>query len=131
MNDPVFQVIRSRSPIDKNKQVFINKTGLIKYSDAWKTDLDYPELRAVKALDGMAKEANGVGLFEGAIFPGDRVVIKPNFVRNWHPDGKDIFSVITHPSIIRAAVDLAYQAMKGEGRIIIADAPNGDTDFGN
>lgn len=65
------------------------------------------------------------------INPGDKVVLKPNFVRNYHEEGKDIYSVITHPSIIRAMIDYVYIALKGKGEIIITDAPLGGTSFGN
>ncbi|MBU2567167.1 MAG: DUF362 domain-containing protein [Elusimicrobia bacterium] len=65
----------------------------------------------------------------GFIKPGDRVLLKPNFVRDFHPKDKDIFSIITHPSIIRAMIDYVYIALKGKGSITIADAPFVDTDF--
>lgn len=60
------------------------------------------------------------------IVPGQTVVIKPNFVLDTNGSGGDIFSVVTHPSLIRALVDYAYIALRGEGRIIIADAPQMD-----
>lgn len=62
--------------------------------------------------------------------PGDVVVLKPNCVRDFretqlgHED-----CLITHGTIIRAALDYVYIALKGEGRIIIADAPQDDADF--
>ena len=64
------------------------------------------------------------------VHPGDTVVLKPNFVREFretqagHGD-----CLITHGSIIRAALDYVYIALQGEGRIIIADAPQNDADF--
>lgn len=63
------------------------------------------------------------------IRPGDKVVIKPNFVLSKHYEGKDIFSIITHPSVIRAVIDYCYIALNGEGEIIIADAPQHDCNF--
>ena len=66
----------------------------------------------------------------GIVKPGDVVVLNPNFVRNFretqlgHED-----CLITHGSIIRATLDYVYIALKGEGRIIIADAPQDDADF--
>lgn len=65
------------------------------------------------------------------IRPGDTVVLKPNFVRDFRetqPDHEDC--LITHGSVIRAALDYMYIALKGKGRIIIADAPQNDADFG-
>ncbi|OGS22109.1 MAG: hypothetical protein A3J83_03825 [Elusimicrobia bacterium RIFOXYA2_FULL_40_6] len=67
--------------------------------------------------------------FGEIIKPGNKVLIKPNFVRHFHPKKKNIYSVITHPSIIRAVVDYTYIALKGKGEIIIGDAPLLDTDF--
>ena len=64
------------------------------------------------------------------IRPGDTVVLKPNFVREFretqagHGD-----CLITHGSVIRAACDYVYIALQGRGRIIIADAPHNDADF--
>ena len=64
------------------------------------------------------------------IRPGHTVVLKPNFVRDFretqagHGD-----CLITHGSIIRAVLDYVYLALQGEGRIIVADAPQNDADF--
>lgn len=64
------------------------------------------------------------------IRPGDAVVLKPNFVREFREthDGDDD-CLITHGSVIRAAVDYTYRALQGRGRIIITDAPQNDADF--
>jgi len=62
--------------------------------------------------------------------PGDTVVLKPNLIRDFrearagHGD-----CLITHGSVIRAVLDYVYIAIKGEGRIVIADAPQNDADF--
>ena len=64
------------------------------------------------------------------VCPGNTVVLKPNFIREFretqsgHED-----CLITHGSVIRAAVDYVYIALGGEGRIVIADAPQNDADF--
>ncbi len=64
------------------------------------------------------------------VSPGNTVVLKPNFVchRN-RLEGQDVFAVVTHPSILRALVDYVYIALKGDGRIIIADCPQMDCDW--
>jgi uncharacterized protein (DUF362 family) len=67
--------------------------------------------------------------FKEIIKPRDTVVIKPNFVLSNHAEGGDLFSIITHPAVIRAVVDYVYIALGGNGRIIIADAPQMDCDF--
>jgi uncharacterized protein (DUF362 family) len=63
------------------------------------------------------------------ISPGDKVTLKPNWVLDKHPRGHDIFSVITHPSIIRAVLDYVLIALGGEGSVTVCDAPQGDCDF--
>lgn len=61
--------------------------------------------------------------------PGMRVVIKPNLVLSFHKSGKDLFSVITHPSILRAVADYCWIALQGRGALIIADAPQYNCNF--
>jgi len=61
--------------------------------------------------------------------PGNVVTIKPNFVVSRHRKGGDLFSIVTHPSIIRAVIDYVYLALQGNGKIIIADSPQMDCDF--
>ena len=64
------------------------------------------------------------------VSPGNTVVLKPNFIRDFRetqPGDEDC--LITHGSIIRAALDFVYIALKGRGRVIIADAPQNDADF--
>lgn len=63
------------------------------------------------------------------IKPGDNVVIKPNFVRHHHRLGKPVEAIITHGSIIRPILDYAYIALQGIGELVVADAPQGDTNF--
>ena len=63
------------------------------------------------------------------IEPGMTIVLKPNFVRSRHYDGKDPFGMITHPSVLRAIADYCRIALKGRGSLVIADAPNFDADF--
>lgn len=64
----------------------------------------------------------------GAIVrPGDKVVLKPNFL--WHShryDPEQWQQVITHGSIIRAVVDYVLIALKGQGEVWIADGPQQD-----
>jgi len=67
------------------------------------------------------------------IRPGDRVVVKPNLVtheyrRSCGIDG-DVFSVISHPSVVRAVADYAALALRGHGSLDIADNPSIDADF--
>ncbi len=64
------------------------------------------------------------------IGPGQTVVLKPNFVRDFREsDPDDGECLITHGAVIRAAADYVYKALRGRGRIIIADAPQNDANF--
>ncbi len=72
------------------------------------------------------REWNPLGAY---IKPCQTVLLKPNFVLSFNAGGDDIFSVVTHPSILRALIDYVYVALNGEGRIIIADVPQMDCDW--
>ena len=62
--------------------------------------------------------------------PGDTVVLKPNFIRDFREsDPEDADCLITHGSIIRAVLDYVYIALERDGRLIIADASQNDADF--
>jgi uncharacterized protein (DUF362 family) len=63
------------------------------------------------------------------IKPGQTVVLKPNYVLSFNSSGSNIFAVITHPSILRTLIDYTYIALNGEGKIIVADAPQMDCSF--
>ena len=57
---------------------------------------------------------------------GDTVLIKPNWVENKNKNLKihdNLACLVTNPSVVRAVVDYTIIALKGKGRIIIADAP--------
>jgi uncharacterized protein (DUF362 family) len=65
------------------------------------------------------------------IRPGDTVVLKPNLVRDFREsDAGDGDCLITHGAVIRAVLDYAYIALGGRGRLVVADAPQNDADFG-
>lgn len=60
---------------------------------------------------------------------GMTVVLKPNFVRSRHFEKKDPYSMITHPSVLRAIADYVWIALEGKGKIIVADAPQYDANW--
>ncbi|HMK36310.1 MAG TPA: DUF362 domain-containing protein [Desulfomonilaceae bacterium] len=80
-------------------------------------------------LDGNTYGTEGWNPLKGIVRPADTVVIKPNFVLSSHSGGGDLFSIITHPSMLRAIIDYVHKALEGQGRIIIADAPQMDCNF--
>ena len=63
------------------------------------------------------------------IQPGETVFIKPNMISHKHAFNSSWDYVITHGAVIRAVVDYVYIALSGQGRIIIGDAPQTDSDF--
>ncbi|MDF9406786.1 DUF362 domain-containing protein [Pelotomaculum isophthalicicum JI] len=92
----------------------------------------YHLLRQLFLKLGLDKEHYGTPHWNplGAIIRlGQTVLIKPNFVLSSNLSGGDLFAVVTHPSIIRALIDYIYIALKGTGRIIVADAPQMDCDW--
>jgi hypothetical protein len=63
------------------------------------------------------------------VLPGMTVLLKPNFVVSRHVKGGDLYSIVTHPSILRALVDYVFIALQGRGRIVIADSPQMDCNW--
>lgn len=62
--------------------------------------------------------------FSEFVAPGETVLVKPNMVCHVNGDknyGTDC--LVTHPSIVRAVLDYVVLALKGKGKIIVADAP--------
>jgi uncharacterized protein (DUF362 family) len=139
----------SRKPSDPRK-VAISRAGT-EYSGTPPFDPDtrYPEYSAVLDvatapnaayeavrnclyLLGFDRENFGTPAWNPlgeVIRPGQRIVIKPNFVLSDHYRGGELFSVITHPSVLRAVIDYVFIACGREGTIIIADTPQLDCDF--
>lgn len=60
------------------------------------------------------------------ISSGQTVLMKPNWVMHANKDPKfsnSLDCLVTHPSVVRAVFDYVVIALKGRGRICIADAP--------
>ena len=111
-------------------RVGIHASAAREYSTGWKTEDAYPELAELRALSRLLGDEGG-NLFAGIVEPGQAVVIKPNWVLDTHPRGLNVFSIVTHSAVLRAVVDLVYEALRGEGTITIADAPQWNCDFDN
>jgi len=116
------------SPCDTYSEYPFGTDSLAKdANDAYKGLRD--ALRSLK-LDAEhygQKDWNPLG---NIVSPGNTVVLKPNFVRDFRETRSgDADCLITHGSVIRAAVDFVYIALKGKGRIVIADASQNDADF--
>lgn len=62
--------------------------------------------------------------------PGDRVLLKPNFVSQSHLDRPHEWEqIITHGAVIAAVAMEVAQALQGKGTITIADSPQTDSNF--
>ena len=66
--------------------------------------------------------------FREIIKPGNRVLIVPNLVRHYNPQG-GTDQLLTHGSVLRAVIDYVYIALNNEGRITIGCAPVQSGDF--
>nr|MBU1328626.1 DUF362 domain-containing protein [Candidatus Omnitrophota bacterium] len=67
--------------------------------------------------------------FNSFISTGDTVLLKPNLVKEIDEYGRVNSGLTTHGSLIRAIIDYTYIALKGNGRIIVADGPINSADF--
>jgi uncharacterized protein (DUF362 family) len=95
-------------------------------------NLVYDAVRGLLAGMGLDREHfggpdwNPLGAY---ISPGQKVVIKPNMVRHFNPVENDITSLVTHASLVRAIADYCYIALRGEGTLVVGDAPVQSADF--
>lgn len=90
----------------------------------------YREPGLVHAL--VARTLAALELPADFIRPGDRVVLKPNWVKE-HDErrpGPDAWEhVVTHPAVIEAVTRWAAERLEGRGSITICDAPQTDSSF--
>ncbi len=63
------------------------------------------------------------------IRPGEILLLKPNWVRDFNPNGSNLDSLITHVSLLKHLIDFAAVAMEKRGTVVIADAPLQNCDF--
>lgn len=93
----------------------------------------YDGVRECFRLAGMDAEHYGTSAWNPLaelLQPGWTVLIKPNLVKETHPrDPEGWRCVITHGSVIRAVADYVYLGLRGQGKIIVADAPQTDSSF--
>lgn len=90
----------------------------------------YRDAQAVSTAVASALDA--LQLPQDFIRPGDRVVLKPNWVKEHderHPGPGQWEHVVTHPQVIEAVIDWAAPRMQGQGSITVCDAPQTDSSF--
>jgi len=137
--------------------VFCRDASLSRYPDApFSPSVAYPEYPFAGAPGGLSAAPNPVyGLFRetlrrlgldesrygtrdwnpfGAfVEPGQRIVLKPNFVLHFHTKGGHTDVLLTNGSVIRAALDFAYIALSAHGRfaghLALGDSPLQRGDF--
>jgi len=90
-----------------------------------------PRYDAELVCDSVRRAMNALGVdWSEMIRPGERAVLKPNFIRQSHTERPDEWEqIITHGSVIAAVARKVAAAMNGHGTITIADAPQTDSDF--
>ena len=96
----------------------------------------YRMIRDIFIKIGLDKENIGTKYWNPLgryISEGDTVLVKPNLVNHINVAEDDMQRgmdcLITHPSVVRCIFDYVYIALKGKGKIIIADAPVQNCDF--
>ena len=97
---------------------------------ASKGPADYRDTAGVQALVRDALEK--LALPAGFIRPGERVVLKPNWVKehDQRTPGPDAWEhVVTHPAVIEGVLRWVAPRLQGRGRITICDAPQTDSSF--
>ena len=137
---------------EPSTRVAIARAGTEYPEHPWDPSDAYPEYRGGKTAgtknsvyEGVRESLRLVGLdaerfgtpewspFRDLVKPGDRVFIKPNLVTHEYRKScgcpGDLFSVITHPAVLRAVADYVAIALDGRGEIVIGDNPCIDADF--
>lgn len=57
------------------------------------------------------------------VHPGDYVLIKPNMVMHYNPNGEGTDCLYTHPALVSAIIKYVAKALQGSGKIVVGDAP--------
>ena len=86
----------------------------------------YAAVRDVFVRLGMDIENYGTKLWNplgDLIKPREEVLLKPNLVLHKNLAGLGIEQMVTHGSLIRAALDYCFVALNSKGTVIIADSP--------
>ena len=90
----------------------------------------YDDPAAVGSL--VVEALDALGLPDDYVRPHDRVVLKPNWVKEHderHPGPGQWEHVVTHPAGIEAVIRWVGTQLAGSGSITICDAPQTDSSF--
>ena len=91
---------------------------------------DYHDINSVFELVNQTLAA--LSLHDTFIQPGDRVVLKPNWIKEHDerfPGPNHWHHVITHPAVIEAVARWTGKQLQGRGSITLCDAPQTDSSF--
>jgi uncharacterized protein (DUF362 family) len=98
-----------------------------------KTNFIYSGIRTILFHLGFDRDNYGTASwnpFKNFIKKGDKVVLKPNFVKGNHPLGLEgVLSMITHASVMRPVIDYILLATGGDCQIMIVDVPLQSSDW--
>ncbi|HYE32585.1 MAG TPA: DUF362 domain-containing protein [Methylomirabilota bacterium] len=96
----------------------------------WAGDPSYGDRAAIRQQVASALDA--LRLPPNFIKPGDKVVLKPNWVKEHderRPGPGQWEHVVTHPTVIEAVIAWVASKLEGRGSITICDAPQTDSSF--
>lgn len=81
--------------------------------------------------DSVSRAMRALGItWQDLVARGDRVLLKPNFVRESHTERPNEWEqIVTHGEIIETVAREVAEALQGAGTITIADAPQTDSNF--
>jgi uncharacterized protein (DUF362 family) len=91
---------------------------------------DYRDPTAVHRL--VSETLTALGTPDNLIQPGDRVVIKPNWIKEHDerfPGPEHWEHVVTHPTVIEAVARWVAARLGARGSIVLCDAPQTDSSF--
>jgi uncharacterized protein (DUF362 family) len=90
-----------------------------------------PEYAPAQIERSLAEAMDVLGLaWDELASPGQHVLLKPNMIRQSHSGRPHEWTqILTHGQVLSAVTRAVASAMRGEGRITIADAPQTDSDF--
>lgn len=116
--------------MNRNHIVAVHQDPALRYPDlsdaARLIDSNAPVYRAVSEVLAAA----GVPGLAGVVDPGDRVLIKPNWVSHNHPRGDEfIFGNITHGAVLAALADMALARAGSRGEVMIGEVTTQEADF--
>ncbi len=118
--------------MNRNSLVGVHLDPALRYPAAFGTDVASfvdPGAPVYRAVAEVLAAAGTPGL-AGVVEPGDRVLIKPNWVSHYHPQGDGhLFGNITHGAVLAALADMALARSGPDGSVVIGEVTTQEADF--